>query len=317
MGTTLDELGNALGDYLSSLDACTGVMAASTGENVSTEAVLNELADALAGYFSASASSGTSAGGAAAAIPPAAHFEYTGVGFQFVFDRRQHVTALMTSIDILFLRVWRYTSQKSRFIMQAGSKGGGTAGSVPATTHTDLYTFSPDEQDLYREFLREGADRLREALMVYSKGLPFKGYLFDEGVEISEQPADGVGSLVWPAGSFVRVGGQIYRALEEAPLGTEVTDMAYWEAVSGLYATLGKVVYFISTEAALSNNALLDALHSIEHGLYSFVLWRWYNMAGLGEEAAVWYGSFEEQLSLVRKALMRRTGAVRRRVHPW
>ncbi len=67
------------------------------------------------------------------------------------------------------------------------------------------------------------------------------------------------------------------------PVNTEITNEEYWEQVSELYDTKGKVAYFIDTE--LPQNAALNCLQAVENYLYSFVLWRWYTIAGQIDEA--------------------------------
>jgi hypothetical protein len=219
----------------------------------------------------------------------------------------------MVDIARLFRRVYRYTSQKSRFIAVGGERGAG--GGVPATTNVDLYAFSPDERDLYLQFLKEGAGRIWELLIVHSRDLAFKGLLFDEGVEI----ANFTNSDVWPAGSFVRVDGRIYKALQDVPADTEITDTDYWKAVSGLYDTRGKVVYFmISPVKEDKYNQLLLSLHNIEDFLYAFVLWRWYVLCGLKDEAQVWNVTMEAAYSSVKGSLlMMRREPVLRRAYPF
>jgi hypothetical protein len=292
MGTTLDQLTNALADYLSSLETVTMVTPVATAAKQSEP-------------------------------------EYAGEGFSFAISHNgeQRITAVMADIERLFERVYRYTSQKSRFISPLTPKGGTgnvQTGAVPDRTNTDLYTFSPDEKSLYLQFLKEGADKLWALLMTYSKKLPFKGYLFDEGVEISE-PAI-VNNVTWNAGSFVRIDGKIYKAIQNVPVNVEISDTAYWKEVSALYATRGKVVYFIHTNFCESPtnytndmpwNAMLYLLHAVENALYSFVLWRWYTMAGLGEEAAMWYGSFEVAVASAKSASYRRIYPVRRPIYPF
>jgi hypothetical protein len=291
METTLEQLTNALADYLSSLETVTTVTP------VAVEAKQNEP-------------------------------EFAGEGFSFAIGHngRQRITAVMVDMERLFERVYRYTSQKSRFISPTpkGGMGSRTAGAIPATTNTDLYTFSPDEKSLYLQFLKEGADKLWALLAAYSKKLPFKGYLFDEGVEISESTM--VNNVTWTAGSFVRVERKIYKAIQDVPVNIEISDTDYWKEVSALYATRGKIVYFIHTNFCESQadymneipwNALLDLLHAVENALYSFVLWRWYTMAGLGDEAAMWYGSFEVAVASVKSASHKRVVPIRRPIHPF
>jgi hypothetical protein len=292
MGTTLDQLTDALADYLSSLETATVVTP------IAAEIKQSEP-------------------------------EYAGEGFNFAISHNgtQRITAVMVDMERLFERVYRYTSQKSRFIVPLTSKGGTEnrrTGAVPDRTNTDLYTFSPDEKSLYLQFLKEGADKLWALLMAYSKKLPFKGYLFNEGVEISEPTA--VNNITWSAGSFVRVEGKIYKAIQDVPVNIEISDTAYWKEVSALYATRGKVVYFIHTNSCESStnymnempwNAVLYLLHAIENALYSFVLWRWYTMAGLGEDAAMWYGSFDAAIASAKSASHRRVSPVRRPIHPF
>ncbi|MDR2359393.1 MAG: hypothetical protein LBD87_06300 [Prevotellaceae bacterium] len=289
MGTILDQLTDALTDYLNSIETVTAVAP------VAAETKQSE-----------------------------PEFAGEGFGFAISYHGTQRITAVMVDIERLFERIYRYTSQKSRFIAVNGERATGNGRTVTATTQTDLYTFSPDEKTLYLQFLKEGADRLWELLMVYSKKLPFKGYLFDEGVAISEPPA--VDNVTWTAGSFVRVEGKIYKAIQDVSENIEISDRDYWKEVSVLYATRGKVVYFIHTNFCESQsnymneipwNALQDLLHTVENALYSFVLWRWYTMAGLGEEAAMWYGSFEVALASVRSISRRRVYPIRRPIHPF
>jgi hypothetical protein len=242
---------------------------------------------------------------------------YSGIGFRFdvgaTDDRR--VTALMVDIWGLFERVYRYTSQKSRFIAVGGERETAN-GKAAGSTNVDLYAFTPDEADLYRQFLKEAAGKLWELLVGYSRDLPFKGCLFDEGVSISEQSAEAVGSQTWPADSFVRVDGRIYKALQDVPAGTEITDTDYWKEVSGLYDTLGKVVYFVPADSSeLSGNRLVALLHNVEDFLYAFVLWRWYVLAGLRDEAQVWSGTMDAAYSGIKGSLLRRP--VLRRAYPF
>lgn len=293
MGTTLDQLTHALAEYLSSLETATAVTPIAAEIKQSDP-------------------------------------EYAGEGFNFAISHNgtQRITAVMVDMEQLFERVYRYTSQKSRFVsprLPKGEMGSGTTGAIPATTNTDLYTFSPDEKSLYLQFLKEGADKLWVLLMTYSKKLPFKGYLFNEGVEIQDYTNEGK-LREWSAGRFVRIDGKIYKAIQDVPVNVEISDTAYWKEVSALYATRGKVVYFIHTNfcespANYTNempwNAVLYLLHAIENALYSFVLWRWYTMAGLGEEAAMWYGSFEAAIASAKSASHRRVSPVRRPIHPF
>jgi hypothetical protein len=240
---------------------------------------------------------------------------YSGIGFTFDVGTaagKRTATALMVDIDSLFKRVCRYTAQKARFILVNGQRGTENG----ATTNVDLYAFSADERELYLQFLREGSNRLWELLVGYVRDLPFKGYLFDEGVGISEPSA--VGSQQWLVDSFVKVGGKIYKALQEVPAGTEITDTEYWKAVSALYDTLGRVVFFVDTTDPVKDNSLLRALHNVEDFLYAFVLWRWYVLSGVAAEAQVWNATMDAAYSGVRGALlMMRKEPVLRRAYPF
>jgi hypothetical protein len=283
---------------------------------------LDELSEALLSYLAAVDDSDNvePVGTEEAAAPkcvPRGNDTYSGIGFTFdvgTVTGRRTATALMVDIDNLFKRVCRYTAQKSRFILVNGERI--TANGGTATTNVDLYAFSADERELYLQFLREGSNRLWELLVGYVKDLPFKGYLFDEGVEISMQSA--VGSQQWALDSFVKVGGKIYKALQEVPEGTEITDTDYWKEVSALYDTLGRVVFFVDATDPVRANSLLRALHNVEDFLYAFVLWRWYVLSGVKEEAQVWNATMDADYSSVKGALaMMRKEPVLRRAYPF
>jgi hypothetical protein len=280
--------------------------------------VLDELSEALLGYLAAVENSDNVGaigidGTAGTGRGVLSNDVYSGIGFTFdvgTTGGKRTATALMVCIEDLFERVCRYTAQKARFIAVNGQRGTENG----ATTNVDLYAFSADERELYLQFLREGSNRLWELLVGYVKDLPFKGYLFDEGVEISMQPAEAVGSAVWPADSFVKVGGKIYKALQEVPAGVEVTDTEYWEEVSALYDTLGRVVFFIDATDPVRANSLLRVLHNVEDFLYAFVLWRWYVLSGVKEETQVWNATMDVAYSGVKGALlvMRKEPVLRR-----
>jgi hypothetical protein len=244
--------------------------------------------------------------------------DYSGMGFVWAqaghygrFGGRKYV-ALMSDIGRLFVRVQRYTAQKSRFIVVRGESGG-DAGS----TNTDLYSFTVDEVDLYRQFLREASHRLWQLFSAYGKGFPYRGFLFDEGVSIVELTESEVAERAWAAGSFVRVSGVLYRSVEAVPSGTALSDVAYWSPASGLYDTLGKVVYFVSFSDSGDEQLLLVVLKAVQDYLYSFVLWRWYVLAGLSPEAEVWRSSYEQAGGTVRSFLDRFEGPVRRGMQPF
>jgi hypothetical protein len=275
----------------------------------------DELSDALLDYLSA-----VEAGGSVSEVvperKPADNDTYSGFGFTFevgVTGGGQHtVTALMIGVKELFQRVCRYTAQKARFIPVAVGR------EQSATTNVDLYAFSADEQELYRQFLREGANMLWGVVAGYVRDLPLRGYLFDEGVTISEQSADAVGSDEWPAGSFVKVSGAIYKALKDVPEDIEITDTEYWKEVSLLYDTAGRVVFFIDITNAVKSNSLLRLLKNVEDFLYAFVLWRWYVLCGVTAEAQVWNATMEANYSGVKGALVMMQGdKVLRRACPW
>jgi hypothetical protein len=283
---------------------------------------LGELSDALLSYLEAV--EGTEEGGTIAPIGTEGadvtakrDDAYSGIGFTFdvgTVTGNRTATALMVDIDGLFKRVCRYTAQKSRFILVNGERI--TANGGTATTNVDLYAFSADERELYLQFLREGSNRLWELLVGYVKDLPFRGYLFDEGVGISEPSA--VGSQQWSADSFVKVGGKIYKALQDVPEGIEITDMEYWKGVSVLYDTLGKVVFFVDATDPVRANSLLRVLHNVEDFLYAFVLWRWYVLSGVKEEAQVWNATMDAAYSGVKGALLvMRKEPVLRRAYPF
>lgn len=99
------------------------------------------------------------------------------------------------------------------------------------------------------------------------------------------------------------------------PVNTEITNEEYWEQVSELYDTKGKVAYFIDTE--LPQNAALNCLQAVENYLYSFVLWRWYTIAGQIDEAQVWNASFTASADDIKSSLLVRTTPIRRPMHPW
>jgi hypothetical protein len=243
--------------------------------------------------------------------------DYSGVGFVWrlhgdwtEFEGRV-VVALMSDIDLLFERIGRYTSQKSRFIMTGG-------GSVAMDTHTDLYAFTRDEYALYRQFLREGSDRLFGLFSAYNKGVPFRGYLFDEGVDVVTQGSDEVSGSAWPADSFVRVSGVLYRAVQDVPAGISIDDREYWGLASSLYDTRGKIVYFVGGVLdSFPANSLMGVIQSVENYLYSFVLWRWYVLAGLLEEASAWSSSSQMYSGDVRRFLTHRMFGTTRGQYPW
>ena len=275
---------------------------------------LEELSEALLAYLTAV----ESGSGVATPVAPERKSKdddtYSGFGFSFdvgvAGGGTRAVTALLVDIDGLFGRVCRYTAQKARFI--PGAENG-------ATTNIDLYAFSADERALYLQFLREGANRLWALLVGYAKGLPFRGYLFDEGVVITNfadlDEFDEKGKpLAWPAGSFVRVGGKIYKALVDVPAGTEITDTDYWKEASALYDTRGRVVFFVDVTDPVRGNSLVQVLHNVEDFLYDFVLWRWYVLSGIEKVAEVWGATAEAAYGDVKGARRRmRTNPVLRR----
>jgi hypothetical protein len=270
---------------------------------------LEELSEALLAYLTAV----ESGSGVATPVAPERKSKdddtYSGFGFSFdvgvAGGGTRAVTALLVGVDDLFVRVCRYTAQKARFISVAVGSGSQQS----ATTNVDLYAFSADERALYLQFLREGANRLWTLLVGYAKGLPFRGYLFDEGVVITNfadlDEFDEEGKpLEWLAGSFVRVGGKIYKALGDVPADTEITDTDYWQEVSALYDTRGKVVFFVDVTDPVRGNSLVQVLRNVEDFLYGFVLWRWYVLSGIEKEAQVWSATAEAAYDDVKSTLL-------------
>lgn len=266
---------------------------------------LAELSEALLAYLTAV----ESGSGVVTPVAPERKSKdddtYSGFGFSFdvgvAGGGTRAVTALLVGIDGLFGRVCRYTAQKARFISVAVGSGSQQS----TTTNVDLYAFSADERALYLQFLREGANRLWTLLAGYAKGLPFRGYLFDEGVGIDEQTADSVYNNTWNKGDFVRVGGKIYKALEDVPENTEITDTDYWQEASALYDTRGAVVFFVDVTDPVRGNSLVQVLRNVEDFLYGFVLWRWYVLSGVEKEAQVWGATAEAAYGDVKGALLR------------
>jgi hypothetical protein len=310
MSNILDKLSDAILDF-----AKEGAAPAPAPVGNASQ-TLDELSEALLSYLTAVEEGGQASDVEPAPTPRAPKDDdtYSGIGFTFDVGTtdggKRMATALMINIDGLFKRVRRYTAQKARFI----TVGSGSQQSAVATTNVDLYAFSEDEHDLYLQFLREGSNRLWELLVGYVKDLPFKGYLFDEGVEISEWSAVGG----WPADSFVKVDGKIYKALQAVPAGKEITDTEYWKEVSALYDTLGKVVFFVDVTDPVKANSLLRALHNVEDFLYAFVLWRWYALSGIAAEAQVWNATIDAAYSGVKSGLLTmRKEPVLRRAYPF
>jgi len=237
---------------------------------------------------------------------------YCGEAFQFHLGRcgGAAVTAIMIHIEKLFTRVNRYTSQKSRFL--ANKEG---------ATNTDLYAFSADEFDLYKQFLIEAADRIYKFFLPYTKRLPFKGYLFNEGVDITVYSTEATAkSTAHPANKFIRIDepahdGKLYQAIQNVPADTDITDTDYWRVVSELYDTKHKVVYFLDT--IIPPNAILDCLQAVENYLYAFVLYRWYTMANIKDEADNWMVALDASESDIRSALVVRSGPITRKPSPW
>ena len=242
----------------------------------------------------------------------ASRYEYSGVGFGFDVGRagdsgdRLWATGLFIDIDKLFDRVGRYTSQKSRFITAPTS--GGDSG-----TRTGLYAFTPDERALYLLFLKEGADRLWSVTSGYGKWLPFKAYLFDEGLDIREWDA----GQTWISGTIVDHDGTLFRALSDVPVGISIEDGEYWTETTPLYRTRGKVAYFIEagyagTSRSIPWNALVKLLYSLEDALSAFVLWRWYTLAGIRDEASAWLATYDQAKSEAVLAASSRYGVLQR-----
>jgi hypothetical protein len=271
---------------------------------------LDKLAGAIAGYLEL------------IRFTPAVQFvaqeekkpNYSGIGFAFekeelISKQKQKYTALMVDIDKLFSRVYLYTSQKSRFIRDK-----------EGNTDTDLFTFSPDESNLYLQFLKDGSDELWKIFIAYAKQLAFKGYLFDEGVDIIDSTEDDVKLRSWDKGSFVRVNERIYEAVDNIPAGTDITNEEFWNPSSNLYDTKGKVVFIIihgNYRMLIPDNALLLILKTIEDCLYAYVLWRWYTMAEHKMEAELWYSKYSEYQSVIRVSLSMRTRLITRSFHPF
>jgi hypothetical protein len=320
MANTLDQLSEALLGFAGEGGSPAPPAPEPTGNAART---LEELSDALLSYLTAVEEEGGNVESLVPEVRKKDDDTYSGIGFRFdvgvAGGGKKAVTALLVGIEHLFSRVCRYTAQKARFIAVGGERGTENGGA----TNVDLYAFSADERDLYRQFLREGANRLWELLIAYAKDLPFKGYLFDEGVGITNftdlDEFDELGKPVeWPAGSFVRVGGQIYKALEDVPEGVEITDTAYWKAVSGLYGTLGKVVFFVDVTSPVKSNSLVQVLNNVEDFLYSFVLWRWYVLSGIENEAQVWNVTMDAAYGDVKRSLLRMwQEPVLRRAYPY
>ena len=113
-------------------------------------ALTDTLSDYLQAVFAAQAADVTARH--TAALQTKHSIEYAGEQFNFECVRRGETlacTAAFADIEAIWKRVQRYTAQKARAI---------AAQTENATT--DLYAFSPDEYDLYVQFLREAADTL-------------------------------------------------------------------------------------------------------------------------------------------------------------
>ncbi|MDR0618879.1 MAG: hypothetical protein LBG17_03150 [Bacteroidales bacterium] len=282
-------------------------------------ATIDNLTSALLGYYQVidnvqAGSSSNTAG--SAEIIAAKDPDYAGVAFTFPrangFDGSL-ATAIIIDIDELFTKIDRYTSQKSRFIKTQTAKDG------PAVTDTDLYRFSPDERELYIQFLKEGADKVFTKTVARSKKLGYKGYLFDEQIPIVD-PCDD--SFPYDKGTIVRDNGKYYIAIQDVPPGPDLFEAEYWREtpaeVKPLYETTHKIVYFfeIDNPDKFSQNMLLALLGKIEKALYSFVLWRWYVLAAMYDEAQIWASVFDTTLESIGSQLIIGSSA-RRKAHLW
>jgi hypothetical protein len=239
--------------------------------------------------------------------------DFAGLGFTFTTanaNTAQQCTAVMVDIERLFTRVQRYTAQKSRFVSVQEGKN------AAATTDTDLYRLSADEKELYLQFLREGAHRLWQLFYMHAKALNFRGFLFDEGYDIEDWEAENSYSTF----TIVRADDKFYQAAyDNVPAGTQLDETQYWREVSVLYDTKGKVVFFVRVMAdnPIPSNALLRLLTAVVEYLYAFVLWRWYVLASLPNEAQVWATEVESWRWEVVVALSERSRDVRLRPFPF
>jgi hypothetical protein len=322
----IDAIGASLLAYLEAIEGATP-QGASTPRPCPA---IDKLADAIGGYIDSAAApcpcpptpdpaAGAQPSPPTPEFPPLPEAEVAFTPAAHAPDgKKPRCAAVMLSIAETFSRVQRYTAQKARFIMVG--REGASDKKAQLTTSVDLYRLSADEEDLYRLFLHEAADRLWAAsFMPYVKKLPFRGYLFDEGKDIPTRTAQEAAASAWSSGDLVQVGKTLYVAIADVPVGGDILDQSLWREASPLYATKGKVAYFfqVDSQNTVPPNDREALAHAAAEYLYAFVLCRWYAMANVEAEAAAWSAACEAAAAEVRQELRARLNPVRRKIRPF
>ena len=181
-------------------------------------------------------------------------------------------------------RVHRYTAQKARMLSQSAE--GDMVG---------LLTLSPDQDLLFMEYLSTAAQNVYNAISAYSRELPFRACVFNEGVDISVMNTKDVEASAWLKGDYVRVKdtpdeqGVIYAALQDVPADTSLENAAYWEKQPEIADTNGRVTFLVCEDKSCPTWDI-QTLSRIYDSIYSYlfyaVLAEWYSLAERQNEAA-------------------------------
>ena len=102
------------------------------------------------------------------------------------------------------------------------------------------------------------ADQLAQALLTPIESIPAIQNNIDsinlQLADITGAP-DWVQAQAWNAGNLVKNDGSLYRAKQDVPAGTEITDTAYWEYI-GEYASLGEAVAGLTVQMTDVQNSV-------------------------------------------------------------
>lgn len=193
------------------------------------------------------------------------HFTFRYIVFQF------DIKAIQT-------RVHRYTAQKARFLSNEAE------GDM-----VNMLALTPDEELTFNEFLEDAVSDIYGALSGYSRRLPFKACLLDEGVDIEVLTTAEVKARTFTKDSYIRVKdtetdpGKIYLALQDVPVNMDITNEDYWKPQPEYIDTKGRVTFAIAEDKGCVPTWDIQTMEivwdNIKDYLFYSILYQWHSMA--------------------------------------